>query len=182
LTEGDAYPYVVRRRFLERNLVETLQQDPTPWDTSSDEHAQLRSRSGARNPGPTGAARYRYAHTGDTSSQYGTLRNGPSRNATHSNTAAQHQRSALQRNPFQPKPTPSAKIGALMSDLKDTDEYLSLEQVLELVGVRRETLWRWRQRGRFPEPVRLNFRGDMAWPRTQIEAWLARRAEGGLRA
>ena len=69
-----------------------------------------------------------------------------------------------------------------MTEATANDEYLSLEQVLELVGVRRETLWRWRQRGRFPEPVRLNYRGDMAWPRTQIEAWLVHRAEGGLRA
>lgn len=54
--------------------------------------------------------------------------------------------------------------------------YVSPRQLQESTGLSEATLWRLRQRGDLPEPVRLS-PGRVAWPEPVIAAWLARRAE-----
>lgn len=54
-------------------------------------------------------------------------------------------------------------------------EVVSPRLVAELLGhISLTTLWRMRQRGEFPEPVRLS-PGRCGWRRTDIEAWLTER-------
>ena len=48
-------------------------------------------------------------------------------------------------------------------------------EVLALIGLSRTSLWRRRQAGDFPAPVRLGGRGSRAvgWRRADVERWLA---------
>lgn len=57
---------------------------------------------------------------------------------------------------------------------------LKLRQVLELVGVSRATIDRWRDDGSFPPPVVLRVRPcgrptSIRWRTEDVEAWLASR-------
>ena len=54
--------------------------------------------------------------------------------------------------------------------------YISPRQLQDATGLSEATLWRLRQRGDLPEPVRLS-PGRVAWPQTVIEAWLTARSE-----
>ncbi|HRC85717.1 MAG TPA: helix-turn-helix domain-containing protein [Thermoanaerobaculia bacterium] len=58
------------------------------------------------------------------------------------------------------------------------DPTLTHQQVLDLVGVHRDTLWRWRNEGFFPHPIRRNRRGDLGWKKSAVEDWLRRRDHG----
>jgi predicted DNA-binding transcriptional regulator AlpA len=53
-----------------------------------------------------------------------------------------------------------------------------------LGGIRRETLWRWVDSGRFPAPVQLNPDGTLtAWYADKVDAWINNRPrEGGTGA
>jgi prophage regulatory protein len=53
--------------------------------------------------------------------------------------------------------------------------YVSPRQLQEATGLSEATLWRMRQRGELPEPVRLS-PGRVAWPEPVITTWLAQRA------
>jgi prophage regulatory protein len=55
--------------------------------------------------------------------------------------------------------------------------YVSPRQLQDLTGLSEPTLWRLRQRGELPEPVKLS-PGRVAWPEPIIIAWLSARAEG----
>jgi prophage regulatory protein len=52
---------------------------------------------------------------------------------------------------------------------------LSPKQLTEQIGLSPATLWRMRQRGELPEPIRLS-PGRVGWRTSDIEAWLASRA------
>jgi predicted DNA-binding transcriptional regulator AlpA len=52
--------------------------------------------------------------------------------------------------------------------------YVSPRQLQQATGLSEATLWRLRQRGELPEPVRLS-PGRVAWPEPIISAWLATR-------
>ena len=62
----------------------------------------------------------------------------------------------------------------------ENDRLLPQSEVVELLDTTRETLWRWRREGVFPEGVRMNNRGDLAWPESVVRSWLAKRAQGLL--
>ena len=47
-------------------------------------------------------------------------------------------------------------------------------EVLALIGCSKATLARWRQAGRFPQPVELG-PNSLAWRREDVEAWIASR-------
>lgn len=50
---------------------------------------------------------------------------------------------------------------------------LRVDDLTEMLGVCRKTIWSWRRSGLFPEPtVRLGPR-LIAWRRSDIDAWLA---------
>jgi predicted DNA-binding transcriptional regulator AlpA len=53
--------------------------------------------------------------------------------------------------------------------------FVSPRQLQQVTGLSEATLWRLRQRGDLPEPVRLS-PGRVAWPQTVIEAWLTARS------
>jgi predicted DNA-binding transcriptional regulator AlpA len=60
-------------------------------------------------------------------------------------------------------------------DLPDALEHLSPKKVRKLVGdVNEATIWRMRQRGEFPEPIRIS-PGRVAYLRKDIERWLEQR-------
>ncbi|HEX4952693.1 MAG TPA: AlpA family phage regulatory protein [Thermoanaerobaculia bacterium] len=65
-----------------------------------------------------------------------------------------------------------------MSHWQPPERPLRHPEVLQLVGVKRDTLWRWRAEGLFPRGFRINRRGDLAWSPREIEDWLNRRAAG----
>jgi predicted DNA-binding transcriptional regulator AlpA len=52
--------------------------------------------------------------------------------------------------------------------------YISPRQLRQATGLSEATLWRLRQRGELPEPVRLS-PGRVAWPEPVIAAWLEAR-------
>ena len=53
-----------------------------------------------------------------------------------------------------------------------------LPDVVEMLGVSATTIWRMRRRGDFPEPVRVS-PGCVGWLESDLEAWVAARAEAG---
>ena len=57
------------------------------------------------------------------------------------------------------------------------DRVVSTSQVVELLGVGRSTLARWRRDGRFPEPIRLGPH-RVGWRVSTVEGWLAAREKG----
>ena len=48
---------------------------------------------------------------------------------------------------------------------------LRTNEVCDLVGVGRPTLWRWRKAGTFPAPVRLGPRA-VGWRAEDVQAWI----------
>lgn len=48
---------------------------------------------------------------------------------------------------------------------------LTLPQLCEMLNVNRSTIFRWRQQGRFPEPLQLATQSPR-WRRADIDAWL----------
>lgn len=48
---------------------------------------------------------------------------------------------------------------------------LRRDDVLAILGISPATLHRWRNAGRFPEPIRLGPR-TVAWRRADLEAWI----------
>ena len=60
------------------------------------------------------------------------------------------------------------------------DRILRPRELADRVGLSLATLWRLRRRGDLPEPIRLS-PGCVGWRTSDIEAWLAARAEAGGR-
>ncbi|HRC87409.1 MAG TPA: helix-turn-helix domain-containing protein [Thermoanaerobaculia bacterium] len=58
--------------------------------------------------------------------------------------------------------------------------YLRLREVCEMLGIHRDTLWRWRRVGLFPVPFLGKKRGDLLWRRSDVEEWIARRDAGKI--
>jgi excisionase family DNA binding protein len=59
----------------------------------------------------------------------------------------------------------------------NSQRYLRPEQVAEMVGVGRDTLSRWVDKGIFPSPVKFNSR-VFRWEREVVERFLAERQGG----
>lgn len=51
------------------------------------------------------------------------------------------------------------------------DRVLRLNEVCQLIGVSRHTIWRHRRDGDFPKPIRIG-RQCLGWRAGQIEAWI----------
>ncbi len=60
------------------------------------------------------------------------------------------------------------------ADSPTLKRYISPKQLQAATGLSEPTIWRLRQRGELPEPVRLS-PGRVAWPEPVIVAWLAER-------
>ncbi len=57
-------------------------------------------------------------------------------------------------------------------DQPDEDQQiLRRDEVLQLIGIARPTLYEWLRDGRFPQPIRLGAR-SIGWRRSDIRAWL----------
>ena len=52
---------------------------------------------------------------------------------------------------------------------------LRVDDLTEMLGVSRKTIWSWRRSGDFPEPVKLGPR-LIGWRRSDVDAWLNRPA------
>jgi predicted DNA-binding transcriptional regulator AlpA len=59
---------------------------------------------------------------------------------------------------------------------KPTDSIIRPRALADRLGLSLATLWRLRRRGDLPEPIRLS-PGCVGWRTSDIEAWLAARAE-----
>ena len=55
-----------------------------------------------------------------------------------------------------------------------TDRYLRREEVQEIVGIGRSTLYRLMRRGEFPLPIKIGRRA-IRWPLSEIDEYLASR-------
>lgn len=55
-----------------------------------------------------------------------------------------------------------------------TTKVLRLAAVLETVGMKKSTIYKWIREGTFPAPVRLGVQ-SVGWREADIEAWLAAR-------
>lgn len=61
--------------------------------------------------------------------------------------------------------------------MNTVDRILRPRQVADRFGVSLPTLWRWRRDGQLPEVIRLS-PGCVGWRTSDIDAWVAARAEG----
>lgn len=52
-----------------------------------------------------------------------------------------------------------------------TDMYLRVADVAELLSVNRRTVWRWVDEGRLPSPIRLTAR-TVRWPASELQSYL----------
>ena len=55
--------------------------------------------------------------------------------------------------------------------MQQTIRLLRIAQVLELIPIRRSTLYRWVEAGRFPAPVRLG-ENSVAWRESDVSAFI----------
>ena len=53
-------------------------------------------------------------------------------------------------------------------------QILRERDVLNMLGISKVTLWRWRRDGAFPQPIRLG-PNSVAWRREAVDEWLASR-------
>lgn len=58
----------------------------------------------------------------------------------------------------------------------DGNTILSPKQTYQVTSLSSATIWRLRQKGEFPDPVRLS-PGRMGWRRRDVESWLAARQD-----
>jgi prophage regulatory protein len=76
-----------------------------------------------------------------------------------------------------PEPVAPAPIEAPRpSEAHQRGRYMRAGELVERLGVCRATLWKWRQRGWFPEPVSLG-PNVTAWPIEVVEAWETKAAQ-----
>ena len=63
-----------------------------------------------------------------------------------------------------------------------TTRLLTRQEIEDITGLTRSTIYRLMRRGAFPEPRRIGLRA-VRWPESEIEAWLADRprASGEVR-
>ncbi|WP_430300738.1 helix-turn-helix transcriptional regulator [Ralstonia insidiosa] len=52
---------------------------------------------------------------------------------------------------------------------------LRLPQVVELVGVKKSTIWKWASEGMFPSPLKLT-KGVTVWRAADVLAWIEERS------
>jgi predicted DNA-binding transcriptional regulator AlpA len=74
--------------------------------------------------------------------------------------------------PSGPNPRPSTT----MSLLRTSAVYLTVTQVLTLIGVSYTTLWRWQAQGRFPYRRKLG-PNRVGFLRTEVEEWIQSRPQ-----
>ena len=55
-----------------------------------------------------------------------------------------------------------------------TTKLLTRQQIEEITGLTRSTIYRLMRSGQFPEPIRIGPRA-VRWPQSEIESWIADR-------
>jgi len=60
--------------------------------------------------------------------------------------------------------------------MSSPDHILRWQQVRDVVGLSRATIWRMTREGRFPSPVQLSSAASVGWLKSEVEAWLHERA------
>ncbi len=63
---------------------------------------------------------------------------------------------------------------------REREVLLNQDQVVEIVGVCRKTLWSWRRQGIFPAGFLRDLSGRLLWRRSEVLAWLDERERGSL--
>lgn len=63
--------------------------------------------------------------------------------------------------------------------MNTSDFTLTTKQVCERAGITRQTLWRWLNAGKFPQPKRINPR-KLRWSEDQMNGWEVMRARGAF--
>lgn len=69
---------------------------------------------------------------------------------------------------------PAPPVKAAGNSTEAERRFVSLRQLKAITGLSATTLWRLRQRGELPEPMRLS-PGRVAWPEDVIKTWLESR-------
>ena len=57
-----------------------------------------------------------------------------------------------------------------VSKFQQADYFLKAEDLSEILGVSKRTVWRWRSSGKIPEPVTIA--GSTRWRSTVIRSWV----------
>lgn len=67
-----------------------------------------------------------------------------------------------------------ASVKELMADLNaDDTQYYTFAEIIQVIGVSRQTIQRWRHEGKFPAPFKLGPRTRKClWPKAEIEQWV----------
>ena len=77
------------------------------------------------------------------------------------------QNDSTEKKPKQPRPYRAHLPGGIYRP----------RELSVLVGLSQATIWRMRQRGEFPEPVKLS-RGATGWPDAIVQKWISERTAG----
>jgi prophage regulatory protein len=65
-------------------------------------------------------------------------------------------------------------IDEILSKIDDRTRLLRLKEVIEIVGMKRSTIYEHIQASSFPRPINIGPRA-VAWLNTDIQAWIAQR-------
>lgn len=77
------------------------------------------------------------------------------------------------KNPFTPENLASASTVA-PPPLRSA--FLRIPQVVELVGVKKSTIWKWSSDGKFPSPLKLSSRVTV-WRAVDVLGWIEERSK-----
>lgn len=71
-----------------------------------------------------------------------------------------------------------ARIDEVLSKIDDRTRLLRLKEVMDIVGMKRSTIYEHIQTSKFPRPINIGPRA-VAWLNTDIQNWIAQRVMSG---
>ncbi len=61
--------------------------------------------------------------------------------------------------------------------IKQSEQFLRIAQVMDLVGIKKSTVWKWIHTRNFPKQHKLSVRVSV-WKRTEVQEWMDAQLNG----